>query len=175
MGTPQAPHIRRSVQLILNLPSRTILKEAASSISIQQFTQGAPLAEVLNSSTPPAGRRNSRRPVEPAKQTKWFLWRSAGVSLVTYLLDSEVHTFAFSVAANAILSFIPSSCCSTHWRFRLPLSGNGGRSKRYGEVLPGLESGLCRQEPCLHRIAPWRAGLLPGHDSGRLHRHLSSP
>jgi membrane protein len=28
-------------------------------------------------------------------------------SLVAYLLDSEVHTFAFSVAANAILSFIP--------------------------------------------------------------------
>ncbi len=27
--------------------------------------------------------------------------------LVRYLLDSEVHTFAFSVAANAILSFIP--------------------------------------------------------------------
>jgi len=24
-----------------------------------------------------------------------------------YLLDSEVHTFAFSVAANAILSFLP--------------------------------------------------------------------
>jgi membrane protein/epoxyqueuosine reductase len=27
--------------------------------------------------------------------------------LISYLLDSEVHTFAFSVAANAILSFIP--------------------------------------------------------------------
>jgi YihY family inner membrane protein len=31
----------------------------------------------------------------------------AGKALVAYLLDSEVHTFAFSVAANAILSFIP--------------------------------------------------------------------
>jgi membrane protein len=28
-------------------------------------------------------------------------------SLFSYLLDSEIHTFAFSVAANAILSFIP--------------------------------------------------------------------
>jgi len=27
--------------------------------------------------------------------------------LLHYLLDSEVHTFAFSVSANAILSFIP--------------------------------------------------------------------
>ena len=30
-----------------------------------------------------------------------------GTALIAYLLDSEVHTFAFSVAANAILSFIP--------------------------------------------------------------------
>jgi membrane protein len=30
-----------------------------------------------------------------------------GRALIDYLLDSEVHTFAFSVAANAILSFIP--------------------------------------------------------------------
>ncbi|HME59000.1 MAG TPA: YihY/virulence factor BrkB family protein [Terracidiphilus sp.] len=43
----------------------------------------------------------------PAKQSKWYRWRKDGTALVTYLLDSEVHTFAFSVAANAILSFIP--------------------------------------------------------------------
>ena len=30
-----------------------------------------------------------------------------GKMLIGYLLDSEVHTFAFSFAANAILSFIP--------------------------------------------------------------------
>jgi hypothetical protein len=42
-----------------------------------------------------------------------------GTALVTYLLDSEVHTFAFSVAANAILSFIPfASCCCIRWRSR---------------------------------------------------------
>ena len=29
------------------------------------------------------------------------------MALFGYLLDSEIHTFAFSVAANAILSFIP--------------------------------------------------------------------
>ena len=42
--------------------------------------------------------------VEPSK---WFHWRAEGKVLVDYLLDSEVHTYAFSVAANAILSFIP--------------------------------------------------------------------
>jgi YihY family inner membrane protein len=44
---------------------------------------------------------------QPAKQSKWYRWRRDGTALVHYLLDSEVHTFAFSVAANAILSFIP--------------------------------------------------------------------
>lgn len=36
-----------------------------------------------------------------------FQWQRDGKLLLRYLLDSEVHTFAFSVAANAILSFIP--------------------------------------------------------------------
>jgi len=36
-----------------------------------------------------------------------FEWRRDGKTLLRYLLDSEVHTFAFSVAANSILSFIP--------------------------------------------------------------------
>ncbi len=45
--------------------------------------------------------------IVPVQESKWFIWRSNGTALVRYLLDSEVHTFAFSVAANAILSFIP--------------------------------------------------------------------
>ncbi len=44
---------------------------------------------------------------EPASISKWYRWRRDGKALVSYLLDSEVHTFAFSVAANAIISFIP--------------------------------------------------------------------
>lgn len=44
---------------------------------------------------------------EPATGSKWYRWRRDGVALITYLLDSEVHTFAFSVAANVLLSFIP--------------------------------------------------------------------
>ena len=46
-------------------------------------------------------------PAVPVEESKWFIWRSNGTALIRYLLDSEVHTFAFSVAANAILSFIP--------------------------------------------------------------------
>jgi membrane protein len=42
-----------------------------------------------------------------AAESKWQRWRTEGKALTSYLLDSEVHTFAFSVAANAILSFIP--------------------------------------------------------------------
>src|SRR3974377_2038977 len=38
---------------------------------------------------------------------KWRLLRQNCAGIVDYLLDSEVHTFAFSVAANAIISFIP--------------------------------------------------------------------
>ncbi len=45
--------------------------------------------------------------VIPATRSKWYRWRKDGAALVNYLLDSEVHTYAFSVAANAILSFIP--------------------------------------------------------------------
>ncbi len=45
--------------------------------------------------------------VEPVRRSKWYRWRRDGKALIDYLLDSEVHTFAFSVAANAIISFIP--------------------------------------------------------------------
>ncbi len=49
----------------------------------------------------------AKGPPEPATKSKWYRWRKSGTALIAYLLDSEVHTFAFSVAANAILSFIP--------------------------------------------------------------------
>ena len=60
-------------------------------------TQGESAAEV-------AGTQSL---VAPVAEPKWYRWRKDGTALVKYLLDSEVHTFAFSVAANAILSFIP--------------------------------------------------------------------
>ncbi len=50
---------------------------------------------------------NKSTAAETVVQSKWYRWRHDGSALARYLLDSEVHTFAFSVAANAILSFIP--------------------------------------------------------------------
>ncbi len=44
---------------------------------------------------------------QPVAVSKWYRWRKRGVAIADYLLDAEVHTFAFSVAANAIISFIP--------------------------------------------------------------------
>jgi membrane protein len=68
------------------------------------------VADVLNSDTQndaaPEAPRAADAP-EPATRSKWYRWRKDGTALITYLLDSEVHTFAFSVAANAIISFIP--------------------------------------------------------------------
>jgi YihY family inner membrane protein len=111
---------------MVNPPPKAILEEAP----IQQFgvvpNKEQQLADVLNpgargetagqtvveqagtvdtaGSPTPA---ESAAAVEPAQKSKWYLWRRDGVALASYLLDSEVHTFAFSVAANAILSFIP--------------------------------------------------------------------
>jgi YihY family inner membrane protein len=75
------------------------------------------LAEIFNSETPVESNSvesaieqvitPAPAPAVPVEESKWFIWRSNGTALIRYLLDSEVHTFAFSVAANAILSFIP--------------------------------------------------------------------
>jgi YihY family inner membrane protein len=68
------------------------------------------VAEVLDSGTQGKAEAEGTRAVdivEPATESKWYRWRKDGTALVRYLLDSEVHTYAFSVAANAILSFIP--------------------------------------------------------------------
>jgi YihY family inner membrane protein len=65
------------------------------------------VAEALKSNLPIETTVGGAPPPEPAAQSKWYRWRRHGTALLAYLLDSEVHTFAFSVAANAILSFIP--------------------------------------------------------------------
>jgi membrane protein len=69
------------------------------------------LAEVLNSGESSGAVIEKVGTVDvvepPPQESKWYIWRKNGVALLAYLLDSEVHTFAFSVAANAILSFIP--------------------------------------------------------------------
>jgi YihY family inner membrane protein len=68
------------------------------------------VAEDLNHDAQPDASVEAPRAADvpvPAKLSKWYRWRKDGTALIHYLLDSEVHTFAFSVAANAILSFIP--------------------------------------------------------------------
>ncbi|HXS74971.1 MAG TPA: YihY/virulence factor BrkB family protein [Terracidiphilus sp.] len=44
---------------------------------------------------------------QPAQTSKWYSWRKNCTPILDYLLGAEVHTYAFSVAANAIISFIP--------------------------------------------------------------------
>src|ERR1700722_3829491 len=68
------------------------------------------VVEVSNSSAegePANGVASSQIDVEPVSRSKWYRWRRDGKALIAYLLDSEVHTYAFSVSANAIISFIP--------------------------------------------------------------------
>jgi len=45
--------------------------------------------------------------VEAKAESKSLRLRKGAAALGKYLLDSQVHTYAFSVAANAIISFIP--------------------------------------------------------------------
>ena len=53
----------------------------------------------------PTGSVSSNVPVVRPGSFEWF--RAQAVPTAKYLLQTEVHTFAFSVAANAILSFFP--------------------------------------------------------------------
>lgn len=110
----------RSASFVVNPPRRAILEE----VPIVQFGvvphKEQQLADVINSGAPgetvgqtvveQAGTVDVVEPAavgEPPQKSKWYRWRRDGRALISYLLDSEVHTFAFSVAANAILSFIP--------------------------------------------------------------------
>jgi membrane protein len=82
---------------------------AASAVYSAQWKE-AHLADVSNAGTlggteVPVACTEAAAP--PVTQSKWFRLRSSCASVARYLLDSEVHTYAFSVAANAIISFIP--------------------------------------------------------------------
>lgn len=68
------------------------------------------MAEVLESANDDAASPRTlaeQNAANPASPSKWYRWRTDGKALIAYLLDSEVHTYAFSVAALAIISFIP--------------------------------------------------------------------
>ena len=90
------------------LPRGTLGGSAAFEKCLEE--KGLHVVEVSNSGTQGEAAAEGVRAVdvvEPATESKWYSWRKDGTALVRYLLDSEVHTYAFSVAANAILSFIP--------------------------------------------------------------------
>ncbi len=78
--------------------------------SLQTFDMEHDVADVSKSGMDEEAARengNGQDVLERATDSKWYRWRRSGTALATYLLDSEVHTYAFSVAANAIISFIP--------------------------------------------------------------------
>jgi YihY family inner membrane protein len=60
----------------------------------------------VESALPRPGTYEQGSPIE-VEASKWRRWRRNGIAVIDYLLDAEVHTYAFSVAANAIISFIP--------------------------------------------------------------------
>jgi membrane protein len=55
----------------------------------------------------PVGGNVCSAPADVSLAARLRRCQRGGKALIAYLLDSEVHTFAFSVAANAIISFIP--------------------------------------------------------------------
>lgn len=69
--------------------------------------QGGALPAAQVPSAEPIGGDVCPAPADGSLAARWRRCQSDGKALVAYLLDSEVHTFAFSVAANAIISFIP--------------------------------------------------------------------
>lgn len=69
---------------------------------------GAGAAVITEEGSPAALRSRPGRAARIAVlRSKWRVLREQGTPLVKYLMESEVHTYAFSVAANAIISFIP--------------------------------------------------------------------
>jgi YihY family inner membrane protein len=83
--------------------------EVQTEVQADLQTEAAVIEAVVNAGATASAetKASAISKVEAVAHSKWYLWRKDGTALVNYLLDSEVHTFAFSVAANAILSFIP--------------------------------------------------------------------
>ncbi|MFC5865582.1 YihY/virulence factor BrkB family protein [Acidicapsa dinghuensis] len=89
------------------LPPQT--SEEKSTETVPAVGGPASVSEVIESSVSPqpGSKEAAQTTEEPPLPIYGFQWQRDGKLLLRYLLDSEVHTFAFSVAANAILSFIP--------------------------------------------------------------------
>jgi len=79
-----------------------------TAISASETETGAqPQKQFQNENLPGSETAPARAADEGPLPIYGFQWKRDGKVLLHYLLDSEVHTFAFSVSANAILSFIP--------------------------------------------------------------------
>jgi YihY family inner membrane protein len=63
------------------------------------------VADPTTATVPEAGKTESAG--EPARRARRGYFPGLAISTEKYLLRTDVHTFAFSVAANAILSFFP--------------------------------------------------------------------
>jgi membrane protein len=96
------------VKIRIQIPRKShVATVSDSDTSVETAVAGSqPVVEagVIDATDKPAAAPEAATPVT---ESKWYRLRQDGTAIVTYLLDSEVHTFAFSVAANAILSFIP--------------------------------------------------------------------
>jgi membrane protein len=83
------------------------LREAILEAAPRKEQNVAQVSDSPAAREPASGVAAIQSDVEPVARSKWYRWRRDGKALIAYLLDSEVHTYAFSVAANAIISFIP--------------------------------------------------------------------
>jgi membrane protein len=110
-GCERPLHLRHSATALeASILGKRPGNSAAKDPALSAFTEEAKVADVSNAGTLNGAVVPSScvgDGVPPVTQSKWFQLRRNCASVARYLLDSEVHTYAFSVAANAIISFIP--------------------------------------------------------------------
>ncbi len=89
-------------------------------------------------------------PAEPKPPAKLASNASLGNeiwSLARYMAQTEVHTYAFSVAANTILSLFPFIVHDVHHCAPgLPFPRHGERDRGHDPLLSAHRSGICHQE-----------------------------
>jgi membrane protein len=97
---------------VRGLPRKTRLirfevKGELSCLAVRTGTQVENSTESGTCASPALPETGGFDDTKPVRESKWYKWRKNGAAVADYLLDAEVHTYAFSVAANAIISFIP--------------------------------------------------------------------
>jgi YihY family inner membrane protein len=100
------PHNESALPLVF-LVNAARARESQVAVVSNSGTSAVAEAEVIRVVDVSDAPKGVEAPQLAAARSKWYRLRQDGSALIKYLLDSEVHTYAFSVAANAILSFIP--------------------------------------------------------------------